>query len=68
LVSVRCGRCSARTVRPDTSRWFGGDVDPQPAIDEGHAGVVRYTGTSTLPFGDTLRAVPVSALGQVPPG
>ncbi|SNY61794.1 hypothetical protein SAMN05421748_12319 [Paractinoplanes atraurantiacus] len=29
------------------------------------AGVVLYTGTSTLPFGDKLRAVPVSALWQV---
>jgi len=30
------------------------------------AGVVLYTGTSTLPFGDKLRAVPVSALWQAP--
>jgi hypothetical protein len=31
------------------------------------AGVVLYTGTSTLPFGDRLRAMPVSALWQVAP-
>ena len=30
------------------------------------AGLVLYTGTSTLPFGDKLRAIPVSALWQVP--
>lgn len=30
------------------------------------AGIVLYTGTSTLPFGDKLRAIPASALWQVP--
>ena len=30
------------------------------------AGVVLYTGTATLPFGDKLRAVPISALWQTP--
>ena len=34
--------------------------------DDFVAGVVLYTGTSTLPFGDRLRAMPVSALWQVP--
>ncbi|WP_204297274.1 ATP-binding protein [Actinoplanes campanulatus] len=29
------------------------------------AGIVLYTGTSTLPFGDRMRAVPVSALWEV---
>ncbi|GLY97350.1 ATP-binding protein [Actinoplanes sp. NBRC 103695] len=33
--------------------------------DDFVAGVVLYTGTSTLPFGDRLRAMPVSALWQV---
>ncbi len=29
------------------------------------AGIVLYTGTSTLPFGPKLRAMPVSSLWQV---
>ena len=33
--------------------------------DDFVAGIVLYTGSSTLPFGDRLRAVPVSALWQV---
>jgi predicted AAA+ superfamily ATPase len=33
--------------------------------DDFIVGVVLYTGTSTLPFGDKLRAMPVSALWQV---
>ena len=33
--------------------------------DDFVAGIVLYTGTSTLPFGDKLRAMPVSALWQV---
>jgi uncharacterized protein len=33
--------------------------------DDFVAGVVLYTGTSTLPFGPRLRAIPVSALWQV---
>jgi predicted AAA+ superfamily ATPase len=33
--------------------------------DDFIAGVVLYTGTGTLPFGDRLRAMPVSALWQV---
>ncbi|GIF21477.1 putative AAA+ superfamily ATPase [Actinoplanes tereljensis] len=32
--------------------------------DDFIAGIVLYTGTSTLPFGDKLRAMPVSALWQ----
>jgi uncharacterized protein len=35
--------------------------------DDFLAGVVLYTGTATLPFGDRMRAVPVSALWQVRP-
>jgi len=34
--------------------------------DDFITGVVLYTGDSTLPFGDKLRAIPVSALWQVP--
>lgn len=34
--------------------------------DDFISGIVLYTGTSTLPFGDKLRAMPVSALWQVP--
>ncbi|MEV4350529.1 DUF4143 domain-containing protein [Actinoplanes sp. NPDC049596] len=54
---------AASTVGPDDFRGLrrlagrlGGDFV---------AAVVLYTGTSTLPFGDRLRAVPVSALWQV---
>jgi predicted AAA+ superfamily ATPase len=35
--------------------------------DDFIAGVLLYTGTDTLPFGDRLRAMPVSALWQVGP-
>lgn len=34
--------------------------------DDFLAGIVLYTGTATLPFGDKLRAMPASALWQVP--
>jgi uncharacterized protein len=34
--------------------------------DDFVTGIVLYTGTTTLPFGDRLRAMPVSALWQVP--
>ena len=34
--------------------------------DDFVTGIVLYTGTATLPFGDKLRALPVSALWQVP--
>jgi len=33
--------------------------------DDFVAGIVLYTGTSTLPFGDRLRAMPVSSLWEV---
>ncbi len=33
--------------------------------DDFRVGIVLYTGSSTLPFGERLRAVPVSALWQV---
>jgi predicted AAA+ superfamily ATPase len=36
--------------------------------DDFVAGFVLYTGTSTLPFGDKLRAVPVSAVWQLDAG
>ncbi len=36
--------------------------------DDFVVGVVLYTGTATLPFGPKLRAVPVSALWQLPGG
>lgn len=35
--------------------------------DEFRAGIVLYTGAQTLPFGDKLRAVPISALWQLAP-
>lgn len=35
--------------------------------DEFRAGLVLYTGAQTLPFGDKLRAVPISALWQLDP-
>jgi hypothetical protein len=35
--------------------------------DDFHVGFVLYTGSSTLPFGPKLRAVPVSALWQLHP-
>lgn len=54
---------AASTVRPDDFRGLrhlaertGGDFQ---------AGFVLYTGHQTLPFGDRMRAVPVSALWQV---
>jgi hypothetical protein len=34
--------------------------------DDFLTGVVLYTGASTLPFGDKLRAMPISALWQLP--
>jgi len=36
--------------------------------DDFVAGIVLYTGTSTLSFGEKLRAMPVSAVWQVPTG
>jgi uncharacterized protein len=53
---------AASTVGPDDFR--GLRRLSERLGDEFIAGVVLYTGTSTLPFGDKLRAVPVSALWQ----
>jgi predicted AAA+ superfamily ATPase len=58
---------ASSTVRPDDFKGLrhlaarlGGDFV---------AGVVLYTGTQTLPFGDRLRAMPVSTLWEAgPPG
>jgi predicted AAA+ superfamily ATPase len=55
---------AATTVGPDDFRGLrrlAGRLG-----DDFIAGIVMYTGSSTLPFGDKLRAVPVSALWQVP--
>jgi uncharacterized protein len=57
---------AASTVRPDDFR--GLRRLSERLGDEFVAGVVLYTGTSTLPFGDKFRAVPVSALWQVSAG
>lgn len=35
--------------------------------DDFALGVVLYTGTQTLPFGDRMRAMPVSALWETEP-
>ena len=53
------------TVRPDDFRGLRRLADRLG--DDFIAGVVLYTGTSTLPFDDRLRAVPVSACGKFPP-
>jgi uncharacterized protein len=55
---------AASTVGPDDFRGLRRLADRLG--DDFITGVVLYTGTSTLPFGDKLRAVPVSALWQVP--
>jgi predicted AAA+ superfamily ATPase len=55
---------AATTVGPDDFRGLRRLADRLG--DDFLAGIVLYTGTSTLPFGDKLRAVPVSALWQVP--
>ena len=54
---------AATTVGPDDFRGLRRLADRLG--DDFVAGVVLYTGTSTLPFGDRLRAMPVSALWQV---
>lgn len=54
---------AATTVGPDDFRGLRRLADRLG--DDFVAGVVLYTGTSTLPFGDKLRAMPVSALWQV---
>jgi len=55
---------AASTVGPDDFRGLRRLADRLG--DDFIAGVVLYTGTSTLPFGTKLRAMPVSALWQVP--
>jgi predicted AAA+ superfamily ATPase len=54
---------AATTVGPDDFRGLRRLADRLG--DDFLVGIVLYTGTSTLPFGDKLRAVPVSALWQV---
>jgi predicted AAA+ superfamily ATPase len=54
---------AASTVGPDDFRGLRRLADRLG--DDFVAGVVLYTGTSTLPFGDRLRAMPVSALWQL---
>jgi len=56
---------AASTVGPDDFRGLRRLADRLG--DDFVAGVVLYTGTATLPFGPKLRAIPVSALWQVPP-
>jgi uncharacterized protein len=54
---------AASTVGPDDFRGLRRLAERLG--DDFVAGVVLYTGSSTLPFGDRLRAMPVSALWQV---
>ncbi len=54
---------AASTVGPNDFRGLRRLADRLG--DDFMAGVVFYTGTSTLLFGDKLRAIPVSALWQV---
>jgi uncharacterized protein DUF4143 len=55
---------AATTIGPDDFRGLRRVADRLG--DDFIAGIVLYTGTSTLPFGDKLRAMPASALWQVP--
>lgn len=55
---------AASTVGPDDFRGLRRLADRLG--DDFVVGLVLYTGTATLPFGDRLRAMPVSALWQVP--
>ncbi|MDG4764346.1 ATP-binding protein [Solwaraspora sp. WMMD406] len=55
---------AASTVGPDDFRGLRRLADRLG--DDFVVGVVLYTGTATLPFGPKLRAMPVSALWQVP--
>jgi uncharacterized protein len=55
---------AASTVGPDDFRGLRRIADRLG--DDFLTGVVLYTGTSTLPFGDKLRAMPISALWQLP--
>ncbi|GIF71018.1 ATP-binding protein [Asanoa siamensis] len=54
---------AASTVGPDDFRGLRRLAERLG--DDFVTGVVLYTGTSTLPFGDKLRAIPISALWQV---
>ncbi|MFC6083177.1 ATP-binding protein [Sphaerisporangium aureirubrum] len=56
---------ASSTVRPDDFRGLRHVADR--VGDDFVAGVVLYTGTQTLPFGDRMRAVPISALWQTEP-
>ncbi|MFI7544185.1 ATP-binding protein [Actinoplanes sp. NPDC049599] len=55
---------AASTVGPDDFRGLRRLAERLG--DDFLVGVVLYTGTATLPFGTKLRAIPVSALWQVP--
>ncbi|SNS66597.1 hypothetical protein SAMN05216276_1013123 [Streptosporangium subroseum] len=54
---------ASSTVRPDDFRGLRHLADRLG--DDFVAGVVLYTGTQTLPFGERLRAMPVSSLWEV---
>lgn len=71
ILETRQGKVAAleikasSTVRPDDFRGLHHVADR--VGDDFIAGVVLYTGTQTLPFGDRMRAVPISALWQTAP-
>ncbi|WP_406318018.1 ATP-binding protein [Streptosporangium sp. NBC_01639] len=54
---------ASSTVRPDDFRGLRHLADRLG--DDFAVGVVLYTGTQTLPFGERMRAMPVSALWEV---
>lgn len=54
---------AASTVRPDDFRGLRHLADRLG--DDFIAGIVLHTGTQTLPFGDRMRAMPVSALWEI---
>jgi hypothetical protein len=56
---------AASTVRPEDFRGLRHLRDRLG--DDLLVGLVLYTGHQTLPFGDRLRAMPISALWEVPP-
>ncbi|GGL10824.1 hypothetical protein Sme01_15740 [Sphaerisporangium melleum] len=56
---------ASSTVRPDDFRGLRHLADRLG--DDFVVGVVLYTGTQTLPFGERMRAMPVSALWEVAP-
>lgn len=55
---------AASTVRSDDFRGLRRLADK--LADDFVVGIVLYTGSATLPFGPKLRAVPVSAIWQLP--